>query len=328
MVIGPFSEGAVGRGEGTQLFPQEGIAQKKKGEIYYAREKDLSQCFCLSTAWQCTPQHEYFRNFVFWLPDGYYQLIYGRCIKSSAPSGNRGRMSVWGSRGHPLSQNRQWFTMYVTLYHPHIFSGWDSPKGQTTISHRGDFAWLRVPPDWLYFYFAVRQLNESGAYIHRFWSWNSWMVSYCLLLPYHLLGLTRRSSDVKQAWEMSDWGSNVRTQFCLVWERWLLGSEHTYKDSHRCFLVLYSYRNLLHSPDQFLSSPASASPSYMNTYFTSSIAWTSSPIFLERRSSSFQRIFLILPAAQPDKKDFYLSPNYTSFVRSSTMDPPPKNPHW
>lgn len=44
MAIGPFSEGAVGSaGEGgdggvrfsrKQLFPQEGITQKKKGEIH------------------------------------------------------------------------------------------------------------------------------------------------------------------------------------------------------------------------------------------------------------------------------------------------------
>lgn len=60
MAIGPFSEGAVGSAGGggdggvrfsrKQLFPQEGITQKKKGEIHYAREKDLSLCLYLSTA--------------------------------------------------------------------------------------------------------------------------------------------------------------------------------------------------------------------------------------------------------------------------------------
>lgn len=47
--------------------------------------------------------------------------------------------------------------MYVTLYHPHIFSGWDSPKGQTTISHRGGFARLRR----LTFIFILRCVNST-----------------------------------------------------------------------------------------------------------------------------------------------------------------------
>lgn len=148
------------------------------------------------------------------------------------------------------------------------------------------------------------------------------MVSYCLLLLYHLLGLTRRPSDV-----IEDLMCVLNSASFGRGDYWVLSTRiktHTgafkfYIVIEICFFLLTSFSPLLHQLPHLTWTFTSPHRS-LEHLLPFSLNGDFLHLFKESSSSSRR--------PNTAKKDFYFSPTFTSFVHSSTMDPPPKNPHW